>query len=607
MKNGRIDNILICIFAIGLLLNCLFFTKLVIDITLVPRYIFLSFFLFSYLSLLLFSKLNGISIDIFTFIFFIFLAYGILSILWAHNTSLAVVDISKLFLFFTFFIICQILLQKNYNYFIIIITKTTILLFFISLIPIISEIINIQIYSRYKLYEISAISGHKNLYSSFVFLCTVMSFFGLSFLNKKWKTICHIAIFCQFGIILFLQTRTVYLALVISFLSFLLLFLLRKKNIIKKFLHLYFTIFLTLILMNIFFLIVLPKIINLYIEYQPKNYNEEKLTDLATLTERVYVWEKSYDIFKKNTFLGIGANNWQVFFPSNSLPNIYRVTDLNVTFQRPHNDFLWVLTEYGVLGFNLFYSFVIGLLLFIGYTTTQKKNNIFLFSGILGYLCISFFDFPKERIEHNLLFYLILSISVFNIKKEFSNINKLQILAPKLFLIPTTIILLFLLYISFLNFKGEYLTKQIYKEKMANNNKYILSLCNEAISFCYTLDPTSIPILWYKGNANANLRKFDNALIDLKLAYQHNPYNHYVLNDLASAFYMNNYIDSAKYYYKEAVRINPRFDEPKLNLTAILINESNYIEAKKWNESIFNDSDRRDYYRKLIDEILKHN
>jgi len=79
-------------------------------------------------------------------------------------------------------------------------------------------------------------------------------------------------------------------------------------------------------------------------------------------------------------------------------------------------------------------------------------------------------------------------------------------------------------------------------------------------------------------------------------------FNNHVLNDLGSTFFMVNAIDSAKHYYKESSKINPRFDDPKLNLTAIYINEGNYTEAERWNESIFHDSERRNMYRAIINE-----
>jgi len=153
---------------------------------------------------------------------------------------------------------------------------------------------------------------------------------------------------------------------------------------------------------------------------------------------------------------------------------------------------------------------------------------------------------------------------------------------------------------SIFNFRGEYYTGKMYVERMKKNDMGVVHYCNLAESSFYNIDPTSVPISWYRGNSHANMMNFSEALTDFKIAYKAHPYNPHVLNDLGSAYFMNNNIDSAVFFYKKSAQINPRFDEPKLNLTAIYINEGNYKKAKKWNESIYHDSDRRNYYRNII-------
>ena len=594
----------ILVFFIGVFFSCLIFTKLVIDTTLAPRMIFLSLFLLFFLIFFVKSK-TIIHFDIISSFYLAYLLYNVASLCWTNNFALSIFEFSKIFLFFTIFIFSQNILQKNENYFYTIISKVTVIIFFFSLLPALEEIINIKNLSRQELYQISAISGHKNLYSSFVFLCITSSCLGYSHLTKKWKILVIISILCEISIILFLQTRTVYIALIISFFAFWLIYFFRYKFYLKK-INFVFALIITLASLNFFFLIILPKISSHYLEKKPVEYNEKKITDLSTFTERILVWKKTNEIINEKIWTGVGLNNWQIFFPSSKLPDIYRVTDLNVTFQRPHNDFLWVLSESGILGFNIYYLFIISILFFLLYLANRNTSNIILFCSLLGYLFISFFDFPKERIEHGIIINILLGMSVFNLKNSNINFYKKTFTTSKNLLIVYGFILIFVISVSFLFFKGEYLTKKIYIEKINKNNKQILNLCNSAISFAYNLDPTSIPILWYRGNANANLGNYKEALNDFKLAFKQHPFNHYVMNDLASAYYLNNLIDSAKYYYRESSKINPRFDDPKLNLTSVYINEGNYDEAKKCNESIFHNSERRSYYQQLINDYNKH-
>jgi O-antigen ligase len=603
MKSEQLNKIPVILFSIGVLLNCLFFTKVVLDNTLVPRFVFLAFFLFVFTIVAFFSfKIFHISIDAFSLFYLLFIVLIVASISWSLNTSVSIVESTKTLLYFFVFIFTSRLLSDYGDYFLTTILKAILILFFISLIQIFFQLLDLSSISRNDLYSISGISGHKNLYSSFLFLCSVFSFFSFFYFKKHWKYISLVAIVFQFILIALLQTRAVWLGYAVFVISSCVLFSLHKifKSITKKRTISY--IIIAIVIINTFFVFVLPQILNRYNELKPVTNNAEQITDLTSMSERVLVWQKTYDIFKEHPWLGVGANNWQIYFSKTSLPDIYAVQDLNVTFQRPHNDFLWILSEYGIVGFNLFLIFIISILFFLYYKLINQYNIIYvvLIAGIIGFLCISFFDFPKERIEHSILYAVLLSISVYMIKKDINPIVGKTFNLSKLILIPLLLLFASLFYVSFLNFRGEYFTQKMYIERIRKNNFQVINMCNSAVSFCYTIDPTSVPIYWYKGNANANLGKFPEALNDFKNAYHDHPYNPYVLNDLGSSYFMSNTIDSAKLFYKEAARINPRFDEPKLNLTAIYINENNYEEAKKWNESIFHDSKRRDYYTSII-------
>jgi tetratricopeptide (TPR) repeat protein len=109
-------------------------------------------------------------------------------------------------------------------------------------------------------------------------------------------------------------------------------------------------------------------------------------------------------------------------------------------------------------------------------------------------------------------------------------------------------------------------------------------------------------VSWYRANAYIKQNKIQLALIDFEKAYNQNPYNHFVLNDLGSAYYVVGQLDNAKLYFEKSIKINPRFDDPKLNLAAIYINEGNFTEAEKRCKSLLHDSERRTYYEEIINK-----
>jgi Flp pilus assembly protein TadD len=162
---------------------------------------------------------------------------------------------------------------------------------------------------------------------------------------------------------------------------------------------------------------------------------------------------------------------------------------------------------------------------------------------------------------------------------------------------------LFISAVGLLRYRGEFFTRKMYDAKKNNLNYEIIKAGALAKSFAYSLDPTSLPVEWYTGNAHAIAGNYKNAEADLLKAYKLNPYNRNVVNDLASAYSVNGKTDLAKKYYIESSRISPRFDDAKLNLTAIYINEKNYKLAGACLDSIFHDSPRRTQYTTIVNAL----
>ena len=542
--------------------------------------------------------------DIFILLYLLYVLFSIFSVLWSLNSSLAIIEVAKNILYCFVFLFIISLLKIHKENFLSIFLKTILILFFISFLKITIQFFELPDLQRSSLYYLTGICGHKNLYSNFVFICSIFTFINLYYFHSKWKGFSILAALLQFGIIVMLQTRAVWIGYIVFFSTALILYFLSRIKLHLKFKNIVISILALQILINIFFIDAMPKLLHYYKTHQPNINNNETVNDLSTFSERIEIWQKTYDFFSHNKIKGVGANNWQIYFPSTSLPDVYRITDLNVTFQRPHNDFLWILSEYGLIGFNLYILFLLILLTSLFCINIQKNNFfiIIILSGILGYLTISFFDFPKERIEHNILFFSLLGVAYYYIWKERIVIFKHFFYINKKALVICIIPLLVIILLSILNFRGEYFTKKMYQQRNIRNDNGVIYFCNIAQSFCYNIDATTVPLDWYKGNANEHLRNYSSSLTDFKNSYHVHPYNFNVLNDLASAYYLNNNVDSAKKYYIQSLLINPRFDEPWLNLTAIFINANDYIEAEKSNNLTFHNSPRKNYYSKLIEE-----
>jgi len=608
MKNYKV---VICFFLIGILVSSIAISPFALDNSLTIRFLFLSLFLAVTFFLIKKRSRNFlINVDVLLLTYFLFTVYSLLSFLWAINISESFFEIGKTILSFCVFVITYYLLKKEFTYFFTGILKISIGITFLVCFIVIWQWININNNTKDYLYMISGINGHKNLVSSFLFL--LLSFLTIALLkfNNIWRILVVLAIIFNLFVIALLRTKAVWLGIGVGA-FFIGIYYLKIKNITSIFAYRKNYLFLVglMFCFNLFFFSIFQPLINVSL----KEENQEVLKKINFLDqERLTIWSKTYDLSKQHYLIGVGLGNWQINYPKVGLNGLWRCEDLNVTFQRPHNDFLWILSELGIVGLNLYLFFIILIIFFlnkiIGISILKKASNsnaLIVLAFIIGFLTISFFDFPKERIEHLIWINLLYAVAYFYIKKE----NEL----PSLFKFNwcswqsnlAILIFLFFFYIGFLRQIGEYYTRKIYLAKNLKLNSEVIKFCSKAESFFYSIDPTSIPITWYSGNSYVLMGDYVNAQKDFIKAYHYNPYNRNVLNDLASCYVISNRLDLAKKYYSQAAIISPRFDESILNLTVLYINEQNYIKAQESLNSLKHNSDRRDVYQKLIDGKIK--
>lgn len=600
-------------FVTGLFISTIIVSPFVLDFTLTARFVSLSFFSLLSIWLLFKNQTLKINFDIITLSYILFVLFSTLSISWANTKSEAIFDSAKLIVGFTVFGLTVYYLNTDRNRFLSLLSKIPALIFFVAIVAGTIQLLTVPDLKKDSMYLITGINGHKNLYSSFIFLNLFFLFAALPKVNKPWKIINVVCIALAFCMIIILRTKAVWIAIAVSLMVFSAAYFFRNKKLPKVNIVLVVGAF--VLLANIFFISVLQPLISkgiksnaTIIALKPEMRQQSELDN-----ERLVLWDKTYGVFQKHRVSGIGAGNWQINFPDETLKSLWRAEDLNYTFQRPHNDWLWILSETGLIGFNLFLLFLFSLLVLCGnaiQNTSVRFVQIELagcLAAITGFYTISFFDFPKERIEHTIWINIIFAITYFHIKQCGLLKTYGSLPANTLNKMVVVLLLTFIFTIGLLRYKGEYYTRKMYDQKKINNFSGVITNGEKAESFAYSIDPTSLPVCWFKGNAYAALANYPKAHREFEKAYQLNPYNRNVLNDLASSFVFLNEQESAKKLYEEAARISPRFDDPKLNLAAQYIRQQNYQKADEVLKSILHDSERRSNYQKMVDAFLNQN
>lgn len=438
------------------------------------------------------------------------------------------------------------------------------------------------------LYQIKTPFAHKNLFSSAQICCLPFLIHMLLFDGMRWKWLSGIVMAGWLFLVLFIQTKAVLFGIAIAAVITGFLFVLTATAKYKK--------------VFIFFLLVAGIGGTILLMILSKYEIFSLLLNTTTFKERLLLWDNTWRMIKDHPFAGVGAGNWQIYFPHYGLRQFlstnYLISDGYTTFQRPHNDFLWVFAETGMAGFLCYILFFIGLFfsVVIGFVKSTGKEKWFwlsVFFALLIYVFNAAFDFPLERSEHQLLLAIL---AAYISAKQFSNshglFSRLKLMvSSRLTAMVITGFSLFALYITSYRISGESHSRKLILAHGKGNWQQMISEGKKAINPWYNMDNFSIPVDWYIGVAKFALNDLKSAKVHFEQAYQINPYQVHVLNNYAACFEKEGNHARAIELYDELLRISPASPDGIVNKSGALYNAGRYVEAFytitkfKWDEN----------------------
>ena len=565
-----------------------------IDPVLMPRFLIwsvMTFILLVSFTIQLCKKPNSLDHSLLRrMIFPLFLGYllfSLISLAKAVNITEGIYEVLKIFLSLVYLFIAIIILSRNRSYYSILVKAVIVTAVILS---------SIGIY-QYLLYafrqpgvnilrSVSGTMAHKNQLSSALFLTLPFCLYVLLTFNGYWKVISVIPITLSLLIIFLVQTRSVWLALVLSTIAIVIVagvfsrrLVISQKAFFKGFL------FITILLIAAVLIFSYC-----YLKSDSMDFLTERIQSITSAEhplniERILMWKKSLGAVKDNLILGHGSGNWRIVFPSYGLENLTERSFKKVHFQRPHNDYIWVLFETGIFGLMFYLLLFVAIFIYIFKIITQcsdrnyKLLSIFMLFGIVGYMVIAFFSFPKERIFHSVLLMLMMAIIVsiyhqsLGHRKNVSRTFMFVVIAFCLCSLPLVIIN------GYIRLNAEIHTKRALAARGAQNWPAVISEIDKGYSVFATLDPMSTPLQWYGGEANFLMNNVSQALEDYKKAYNAHPYHIHVLNNLATCYELVGNHNEAIKYYNKVIKLYPQFEEALINLGATYYNSGRYEEA----------------------------
>jgi tetratricopeptide (TPR) repeat protein len=286
---------------------------------------------------------------------------------------------------------------------------------------------------------------------------------------------------------------------------------------------------------------------------------------------RVSIWTTTVQLIKDHPITGVGAGNWRLHAAYYFDGRFEEVPQLN--WARPHNDYLWVWAEKGIVGIVLF-LLLFGLLIYYQLAIIRKSPHTgdkilasFLMATVVVYLTISLFSFPYERLNHQMYLALIIGATA----TMYARFHTFKPFRPQVvaILIPILAFSVFGMAMGYRTTKQEVLLNKSISAMHHEDWRVMLSNARAAQDNPFrSLDPLSNPPEYYEGMALAKLGRHAEAVAAYEKAKAQFPNNMWIINWLGQSYYHVGRYDEAIVCLDKVLKILPDFREAYINLSA---------------------------------------
>ncbi len=597
-----------------------FYYEPAVDVTLVPKFMLLSGLLvFALLFLLITGRFVQTLSACFRWwpvrIWALFVLVSVLSLVVAINYVEGIFDILRLLVSGIYLMVTIVFLVRARSIFPFVMSATLLALGF-SLIGF-SQYFTHAFRSAelHAFYNVIGMMSHKNVFSVVLFLTMPLIVYGLLTISNAFRGIALFTLFLSLTLLFVLQTRSVWLALLVFAGVASVLLYLYRKSMVKAFalplrrLAIMMSVTLLVAFLSAFLLtrysIGSARPVALSDEVEKVESLEKRVASIFDTTspnriKRLDIWMRTLEIFMDHPVMGVGAGNWKVVVPDYYRPDPDESYYHN--WRRPHNDYLWVLAEKGVPGFVLFLLFFlsVGALLYRTLKSkvsgTKKGLSVLAFAGICGYCTDAFFAFPYDRVDTLMLMMLMVALIIYaawplaDSATDAEKKNTQPERKGKALVFVLMAMLAIGLILGQRMIKSEVHTKQAKALLDHQQWERAISESERAYRAFPQLDPVNNPLLWYKGNALMNMGRLEEARYTLEKALVDNPYSVATMSDLAMVLYLQNEFAEAERVLDKSLKIYP------MNRYALQILGLTYYATERYQEAA------EVYYRCITDQ-----
>lgn len=458
------------------------------------------------------------------------------------------------------------------------------------------------------LYLVTGTFGHKNLLSSILFLSSPFSLFLCLRSRGAWRLVGAFSLASGLAAILLLQTRSAWLAVAMAALAGGGLAWIGRRatapsDMPARPVKRKGTLGATAGSLAILCVLVgaLVAVFGL-----PKGLGQRAASafDPAKNSWRTLIWKKSLLMAKERPWLGVGPGNWKIEFPRFGTDDIRVVggerEGTETEFIRPHNDFIWVLCETGIVGGFLYAGFFLAVL---GACIRSRIRSpdpdarayaICVFAGMTGYMVDAFFSFPRERIAHS-VFLILMAASMLAFpegRPERAGAKtgtgmgeggkgrnfKWRTLGKWAGLVLAASAVLS----AWMRLEAEKSMRLALQARAEGRWEDVITATGKVDTRAYPLDPFGNPVSFYAGTGYFMLGQRERAKSAFEDALRSHPFHAHILNNLGTCMELSGEPAKAIVLFERAFDIRPAMEDPWLNGASMYYNQGDAARARQW-------------------------
>lgn len=440
----------------------------------------------------------------------------------------------------------------------------------------------------------SATFGYRNYFGQYLCFAVPASVISL-FMLKTDKTRLCMLICCilSMGGLILTRTRAAWLGI---FLSLLIFSILNRRMLLDYFQNIirnkcYLTILGVIFLLMGYF-------INIPIKTSWKTMPAHKGTFLETIKTlstldtdkawggRLNMYSSTIGIIQDYPLLGVGLNNWRLVNPKysdnlNTDRNNHKWQYAKIT-QRPHNDFLWLLSEVGIIGMIFIAGFLIYHLRLLLRTLKRDNNSdeqkyilMFCLISLIAIGIESMFDFPRQRTMPNLYLWSIMGfIASTRSKKE------VEIKYQNIVSISLAIVLSVVSVFAYFDMKSNTYSQDAKYYNNNNMSKELYASSTISLDYYRNMDYAGTPMYYYLGIAQYKLGDKKAARVFFQKALKIAPYHLGTLMNYMIVLGEIGNLDAAYEIMQTIQDIYPKMSKPRLDMSKFFIRSGLYEKAR---------------------------